>query len=224
MPFADYFDRRSGRFARFYRSRPIARVLGRGALFDRLDFAVERSTALGALRVVDIGCGSGPLFRPLAARGVRVSGIEPAAGMVELAEREAAECGGLVDVTRMGWEQLAAWHTGEPFDVAIALGIFDYVPNAGDLLATMGDIARHSIASFPRPGLRTNLRKLRYGARGVSVHGYSPERIGSLARASGMEPVELAPLGRAGYILLARNESNRSRGARHPAHDPAMRP
>ena len=48
MPFADYFDQRSGRFASFYRSRPIARVLGRGALFDRLDFAVERTAALGA--------------------------------------------------------------------------------------------------------------------------------------------------------------------------------
>jgi SAM-dependent methyltransferase len=224
MPFDNYFDRRSGRFARFYRSRPIARLLGRGALFDRLDFAVERSAALGALRVVDIGCGSGPLIGPLADRGVRVSGNEPAARMVELAERAAAECGGLVDVTRMGWEQLAAWHTGEPFDVAIALGVFDYVPNAGDLLATMGDIARHSIASFPRPGLRTNLRKLRYGARGVSVYGYSPERIESLARASGMETVELAPLGRAGYILLARNASDRVRGGPHTAHDPARRP
>jgi len=144
--------------------------------------------------------------------------------MAELAERAAAECGGLVDVTRIGWEQLAAWHMGVPFDVAIALGVFDYVANAGDLLETMGDIARHSIASFPRPGLRTNLRKLRYGARGVQVHGYSPERIGSLARASGMETVELAPLGRAGYILLARNEAHRSRPAPQPAHDPVMRP
>jgi len=206
MPFADYFDQRSGRFASFYRSRPIARVLGRGALFDRLDFAVEKTAALGARRVVDIGCGSGPLFRPLAARGVHVSGIEPADGMIELAEQAAADCGGLADVTKIGWEQLAEWHTGEPFDVAIALGVFDYVPNAGDLLATMGGIARHSIASFPRPGLRTNLRKLRYGARGVSVHGYSAERIRSLARTNGMEIVELAPLGRAGYILLARNE------------------
>src|SRR6187399_2203227 len=100
MPFADYFDQRSGRFASFYRSRPIARVLGRG-----------------------------PLFRPLAARGVHVSGIEPADGMVELAEQAAADCGGLADVTKIGWEQLAEWHTGEPFDVAIALGVFDYVPN-----------------------------------------------------------------------------------------------
>jgi SAM-dependent methyltransferase len=224
MPFADYFDQRSGRFARFYRSRPIARVLGRGALFDRLDFAIERTVALGALRVVDIGCGSGPLFRPLASRGVHVSGIEPAEGMAELAELAAADCDGLVDVTRIGWEDLAAWHTGEPFDVAIALGVFDYVPNAGDLLATMGDIARHSIASFPRPGLRTNLRKLRYGARGVSVHGYSPERIRSLASANGMETVELAPLGRAGYILFARNELNRVRGAQQPAPDAAPRP
>jgi SAM-dependent methyltransferase len=224
MPFDDYFDRRSGRFARLYRSRTVARALGRGALFDRLDFAVGRCATLDARRVVDIGCGSGPLFRPLAARGIRVTGIEPAGRMVELAEREAAECGGLVDVVRIGWEQLADWLRGEPFDVAIALGVFDYVPDGGDLLTTMGNVARHSIASFPRPGLRTNLRKVRYGARGVSVHGYSRDHIGSLAQATGMETVELAPLGRAGYILLARNQPHRVRGGPHTARDPLMRP
>src|SRR6476646_7459714 len=156
MPFDDYFDRRSRRFASLYRSRTFARVLGRGALFDRLDFAVERSVTIGARRVVDIGCGSGPLFRPLAARGIRVTGIEPADRMVELAEHEAADCCGLVDIMTIGWEELAARHTGEQFDVAIALGVFDYVDDGGDLLTTMGKVARYSIASFPRPGLRTN--------------------------------------------------------------------
>ena len=224
MPFDDYFDRRSRRFARFYRSRPVARVLGRGALFDRLDFAVERAASIGARRVLDIGCGSGPLFRPLASLRIHVTGIDPAPGMVELARREAAETRGLVDVVHIGWEELATWHKGEPFDVAIALGVFDYVPNGGDLLATMRNVARHSIASFPRPGLRTNLRKLRYGTRGVSVIGYSSEGIGSLARASGMETVELASLGRAGYILLARNQPRRVDDGPHPTHDPALRP
>src|SRR6478736_6688276 len=98
MPFDDYFDRRSRRFASLYRSRTFARVLG---------------------------CGSGPLFRPLAARGIRVTGIEPADRMVELAEHEAAECCGLVDIMTIGWEELAARHTGEQFDVAIAVGVFD---------------------------------------------------------------------------------------------------
>ena len=82
MPFDEYFDRRSGRFASLYRSRPVSRLLGRGALFDRLDFAVDKSLALGAERVLDVGCGSGPLFGPLAARGVHVTGIEPAPQMV----------------------------------------------------------------------------------------------------------------------------------------------
>jgi SAM-dependent methyltransferase len=224
MPFADYFDQRSGRFASFYRSRSAARVLGRGALFDRLDFAVERCATLGARRVVDVGCGSGPLFRPLADRGIRVTGIEPAAGMVELAEREAAECGGLVDVVKIGWEQLTDWHKGEPFDVAVALGVFDYLADPGDLLATMGGVARHSIASFPRRGLRTNLRRVRYGTRGVSVRGYSRDEIGSLARASGLDTIELARLGRAGYILLARDQPDRVRGGPPGEPDPLMRP
>jgi SAM-dependent methyltransferase len=212
MPFDEYFDRRSGRFASFYRSRAFARALGRGALFDRLDFAVERSTMLGARRVVDIGCGSGPLFRPLVARDIRVTGVEPAPGMVELAEQAAAECDGKVDIVPIGWEQLAAWHEGEPFDIAIALGVFDYVADGAALLTTMGDISRYAIASFPRPGLRTNLRKVRYGARGVSVHGRSRADIESLVRASGMDVVELSPLGRAGYILLAQNRPERVRG------------
>src|SRR5262245_25361253 len=205
MPFDEYFDRRSGRFASFYRSRTVARLLGRGALFERLDYAVAKTIELDAHRVVDIGCGSGPLFRPLADRGIRVTGIEPADGMVELAQREAAACNGLVDVVPIGWEQLASWHTGEPFDVAVALGVFDYVPDGGALLTTLAKVARYAVASFPRPGLRTNLRKARYGARGVPVHGRSRDDITALARAGGMEVVELAPLGRAGYILLARN-------------------
>jgi len=224
MRFDDYFDRRSGRFASFYRSRTAARVLGRGALFDRLDFAIERATTLGARRVVDIGCGSGPLFRPLAARGIRVTGIEPAGRMVELAEREAAECGGLVDVVQIGWEQLANWHRHEPFDVAVALGVFDYLPDGGDLLSVMGDVAHHSIASFPRPGLRTSMRKVRYGARGVFVHGYSRDDIGSMARSTGMDTIELANLGRAGYILLARNQPHRVRGGPDGARDPLIHP
>lgn len=209
MSFDEYFDRRSRRFSSYYLNRSVTRLLGRGPLFDRLDFAIKRCITLGARRVVDIGCGSGPLFRPLADRGIRVTGIEPAPGMVERARNEAAACGDRVDVVQLGWEDLVGWHKREPFDVAIALGVFDYVPNADDLLATMGDVAQHSIASFPRPSLRTNLRKLRYGARGVAVQGYSREEIATLTRGGGMSTLELEPLGRAGYILLAQNQPNR---------------
>jgi SAM-dependent methyltransferase len=204
MSFDEYFDRRSARFASFYRSRAVSRVLGRGALFERMDFAIDKTVELGAQRVLDIGCGSGPLFRPLTSRGIRVVGVEPAPGMIELARNEASRCNGLAEVVEMGWEQIQAWHTGEPFDVAIALGVFDYVPNPEDLLGAMAGAARHVVASFPLPGARMALRKLRYGARGVSVYGYSRDRIEALAGQAGIDAVELAPLARAGYALFGR--------------------
>lgn len=205
MSFAEYFDRRSGRFAAWYRSRAVSKLVGRSALFERLDFAVEKAEELGAKRVLDIGCGSGPLFAPLAALGVHVTGVEPAPGMLALAEEAAAGCDGLVEIVRGSWEDLRSWDPNDRFDVAVALGVFDYVPNPEELLATMATVAEHSIASFPRPGLRTNLRKLRYGARGVSVYGYSRERVETLAHRVGMDVTELNPLGNAGYALLGHN-------------------
>ncbi len=66
--FETYFHQRAGRFAAFYSSEPVARVLGRGPLFDRLRLAVEVCVEVGAKRVLDVGCGSGPLFAPLASR------------------------------------------------------------------------------------------------------------------------------------------------------------
>ena len=67
--FQTYFQHRAGRFAAFYSSEPVARVLGRGPLFDRLEQAVDTARSLGAARVLDVGCGSGPLFAPWPPRG-----------------------------------------------------------------------------------------------------------------------------------------------------------
>ncbi|HXW39549.1 MAG TPA: methyltransferase domain-containing protein, partial [Acidimicrobiales bacterium] len=104
--FGTYFHQRAGRFAAFYASEPVARVLGRGPLFDRLRLTVELAVELEAHSVLDVGCGSGPLFAPLAARGVRVTGIDPAEAMVDLARRQAAEFPGLVEVRQSSWEDL----------------------------------------------------------------------------------------------------------------------
>jgi SAM-dependent methyltransferase len=196
--FKTYFHERAGRFSSFYRSEPVSRLLGRGPLFDRLRFAVVTAEALGAKRALDVGCGSGPLFGPLASVGIHVTGIDPADGMVALARKSAEAYPDMVDVEQRGWEQID--EVGA-YDIAIALGVFDYVAEPAELLDKMGRAATHVVASFPYPGLRTDLRKARYGARGVGVHGYPPDGFDALATAAGMRVALLTPLGSAGAIV-----------------------
>lgn len=196
--FDTYFHRRAARFSAFYSSEPVARLLGRGPLFDRLRYAVDTVVALGATSVLDVGCGSGPLFRPLAEHGIKVTGVDPAAAMVELARREAAAHPGLVEVEQRGWEEI---DEHDRYDAAVALGVFDYVDRPVDLLTKMGRAAWHVIGSFPAPGARTALRRLRYGIRGVSVHGYPVSDFNVLAAEAGLEVAELVPLGRAGHAV-----------------------
>lgn len=196
--FKTYFHERAGRFSSFYRSEPVSRLLGRGPLFDRLRIAADTAVALSATRVLDVGCGSGPLFAPLASAGIHVTGIDPADGMVELARKEAASLDGKVDVEQRAWEQI---DEVDAYDVAIALGVFDYVGDPADLLTRMGRAATHAVASFPYPGARTDLRKLRYGIRGVGVHGYPPDGFDALAGAAGMRVDTITPLGKAGAVV-----------------------
>jgi len=195
--FGTYFQRRASRFARFYRSESVARALGRGPLFDRLRGSVDIVTAVGATSVLDVGCGSGPLFAPLAATGVRITGLDPAPAMVALARQEAAPFGGLVTVEERGWESITEV---DAFDAAVALGVLDYVDDPVTLMTRMGRAAPHVVASFPAPGLRLRLRQVRYGARGVHVHGYTREDLVVLAGSSGLVATELIPLGRAGFL------------------------
>jgi 2-polyprenyl-3-methyl-5-hydroxy-6-metoxy-1,4-benzoquinol methylase len=196
--FQTYFQRRADRFASFYASEPVARILGRGPLFDRLRLAIDTSVELGATRVLDVGCGSGPLFAPLAEHGIHVTGIDPAEAMVELARRQAAAFPELIEVEQRGWEQLSEV---DAYDVAVALGVFDYVGTPAELLTRMGRAAGHVLASFPAPGLRLNLRKIRYGARGVSVHGYARGGFTRLAADAGLEVARIFPLDRAGFVV-----------------------
>jgi 2-polyprenyl-3-methyl-5-hydroxy-6-metoxy-1,4-benzoquinol methylase len=202
--FQTYFQRRADRFAAFYSSEPVARVLGRGPLFDRLRLAIDTSVGLGAKRVLDVGCGSGPLFAPLAEAGIHVTGIDPAEAMVKLARDQAALFPSLIEVEQRGWEQISE---ADGYDVAVALGVFDYVSTPAELLQRMGQAAPDVIASFPSPGVRVSLRKIRYGAKGVSVYGYPSHGYDRLARSAEMEVAEMFPLDRAGYVVHFRRPS-----------------
>jgi 2-polyprenyl-3-methyl-5-hydroxy-6-metoxy-1,4-benzoquinol methylase len=209
MAFTEYFDARANKFAALYDSRLRAVIIGRRALFDRVDFAVRTAEALGASRVLDVGCGSGVVFAPMAATGIHVTGIEPAPRMAALARVAAARHPSLTEVIDMSWEALPsrAW---PEFDLVIALGVFDYVDVPDALISALAGKGGHVVASFPRACTRTRLRRRRYARHGVSVFGYRASEIHALCVRNGLVVRTLTRLGRAGFVLHAtRNDDAR---------------
>jgi SAM-dependent methyltransferase len=84
-------------------------------------------------RVLDVGCGSGELLEHLQDLGVRASGVDPAARMVELARARAAGA----DVRRGDVEHLP--FDDAAFDAVLAVNAVQFADDLDDALA---EIAR----------------------------------------------------------------------------------
>ncbi len=76
---------------------------------------VDAIASCEPLSVLDIGCGEGWLARELAARGMRVTGVDAIPELVDIAKREG---GG--DFLTLSYAELAENKLGKTFDLAVA--------------------------------------------------------------------------------------------------------
>ncbi len=107
-------------------------------------FLAERLRATGSRTLLDAGCGSGRHLELLGGEGIALTGLEPDAGMAELARRR---LGGEVEVAVAGLEDADTAVKG-PFDAALCLG------NTLAHLVTPGTLARglEALAALLAPG------------------------------------------------------------------------
>lgn len=90
-------------------------------------------------RVLDIGCGTGRLAVDLARAGHRVTGADPADGMLEMARRRPG--GDLVEWVKMGADQLAL---NRKFDRVLMTGhVFQVFPDDAAMIRALDVAARH---------------------------------------------------------------------------------
>lgn len=85
-----------------------------------LDFYRDLVLERGAEHVVDIGCGTGGFAVELARQGLQVTGVDPAAAMLEVAEQQLsqAECGNRVTLIHGTAGEVPA----SSFDAAVMMG------------------------------------------------------------------------------------------------------
>jgi 2-polyprenyl-6-hydroxyphenyl methylase / 3-demethylubiquinone-9 3-methyltransferase len=95
---------------------------------------------LAGISILDIGCGAGLLSEPLARLGADVTGLDPAAGNIEVARRHAEETGAHPTYHASTVEEFAAH--GATFDVVLAMEVVEHVRDVRGFVKTACGLTR----------------------------------------------------------------------------------
>ena len=157
----------------------------------------EVAGPLAGASVLDVGCGSGRYLVEAAARGAkRVLGVDVAAPMVGLARGLAREHGAEKAI-ECRESDLFALGLEEHFDLVIANGLFDYLPDPSRALASLHAWTRGLlVATFPdRFAFRALPRRAYWKARGLEIRLFTEAEIFALARAAGFRDARIERIG-----------------------------
>ena len=178
--------------------------LTRGNIRRRHEFAVEALKPLEGKRILDAGCGSGRSTIDLARLGAReVVGVDLAGAMLDLA-RPLAEEHGVADRCRFEKAGILDHCPEEPYDGALALGVFDYLPEQPGYLAHLASLSRGPVViSFPSlVSFRAPVRWLWWKLHGVTVTFQTESSVRALCREAGVEVLDLVSTQLGGPLKL----------------------
>jgi SAM-dependent methyltransferase len=158
-------------------------------IYQRFDWVMRRAEDVRSASICDVGCGSGRFATALAKQGARVTGLDFAPRMLELA-RELAESEGVTSRCRFVLTDVLDWAANDQFDLVIAIGFWDYV---ADPLPRLRVIRRMTsgrfLSAWPRAGTaRAAIRRLRLKVCGCPVYFWRPEQIERYLKQAGFQP------------------------------------
>jgi 2-polyprenyl-6-hydroxyphenyl methylase/3-demethylubiquinone-9 3-methyltransferase len=126
--------------------RPLHQIGPARLTFVRDQLARHFARETGGLRpladltLLDVGCGGGLMSEPLARLGARVTGIDPGAQNIAIAEGHAAPQELAIDYRVATVEDLVA--EGARFDAVVSLEVVEHVPDVGAFIAACAALVR----------------------------------------------------------------------------------
>jgi len=192
---AEYWDRIAPQFDAIYsgKKNPLARSLDRWLrrdIYERFEWVMRKAGDARNLTVCDVGCGSGRFVAALAQRGARVTGLDFAPQMLDLA-RELVEQNGVADQCNFVLSDILDWKTGDKYDLVIAIGFWDYVADPLQRLKVIRAVTRgRFLSAWPRAGtMRAAIRKRRLKVAGCPVYFWTHEQVEDLLTKAGFSIV-----------------------------------
>jgi 2-polyprenyl-6-hydroxyphenyl methylase / 3-demethylubiquinone-9 3-methyltransferase len=160
---------------------------------------VERDGPLAGRAVLDVGCGGGLLSEAMASRGARVTGLDLAADVLDVARVHARDAGIAVDYRLESAEEHARSRPGT-YDAVTCMEMLEHVPDPPSVLAALaalvkpgGSIFLSTINRTPRAYLRAVVGA-EYLLRLLPAGTHSYEKF--------IRPSELAAWGREAGLAL----------------------
>jgi len=177
----------------------------RKAVFERYTITFEQAGDVTGKKILDVGCGSGVYSVDFARRGARrVVGIDLSTNMLELARQE-AEQHRVADRCEFIQADFLELDLEDRFDISIAMGVFDYVPDQVTFLRKMVALTTGKvIVAFPsRSLLREPARRLRYKLAGKGdIYLYSQDDVERIAREAGLRDKEIIRIPSSGGVFV----------------------
>jgi SAM-dependent methyltransferase len=205
----DRFRAKARQFDDLYEDeRPLVRLL-RPGLFRRRQLAVDTVRSYESPAVLDVGCGSGRIGEfVLEAGAARYVGIDFSEPMIELARGRLARFGERVELVTDDFMDASI---DGAFDVVLALGLFDYLPDAQRFAQRMFELCAAGgsmVGSFPAWSIvKGPVRKVRYEWIGdCPIFNYDRDGLEWMLSGVGFDRVEILAPGRSGYLVRARRE------------------
>jgi SAM-dependent methyltransferase len=200
------FEEHAHQFDDLYEDeRWLVRTL-RPGLFRRRRLAVESVKAYDAPRVLDVGCGSGRIGEFVLDAGAgHYVGVDFSEPMIEMSR---ARLNRFADRTDLIVDDFLTADLHGPFEVILAVGLFDYLPEPHRFTRRMFELCAPGgcvVGSFPAWSLlKGPVRKVRYEWIGdCPIFNYSRRELELMFGASGYDRVEIASPGRSGYLVRA---------------------
>jgi 2-polyprenyl-3-methyl-5-hydroxy-6-metoxy-1,4-benzoquinol methylase len=188
---AQYWNDIANDFDAIYtgQKNPVSRALDRWLrrdIYQRFEWVMSQAGDVRGMKICDIGCGSGRFVAALAKRGAQVTGVDFAPEMLKLGAK-LAEREGVSDNCKFVLSDVLDWKTSEQFDLAIAIGFWDYVADPLPRLQVIRSLTKKTfLSAWPRAAtMRAAIRKVRLKADGCPVYFWHLEQVEDYLKRAG---------------------------------------